>query len=296
MTKRILNLRNVATIAACLAITTMFSGCIPIDNPLDERSGEKQIADFRFTSISPPAVGVISETSTPKTIAVEVPYGTNVTALSPTIEFSDGAEVSPASGVAQNFTNPVKYTVTAEDGSKTEYTVTVKPKKLGENDIVFTDNRGNKIVIPYGAKSCAIKVIDFKHGTTWTSDSRAMNSEKILGPPDYIIDENYLTLGDAGVIILEFGVYITDGPGNDIYVFEIGPNVEATKVEISNDLKNWIYIGDAKGSLSGVDIKGKVSADGKYKYVRLTDLLSSPGGSWPGADIDAVAVLYPVLN
>jgi len=57
-------------------------------------------------------------------IAVTVPYGTNVTALTPTIAIS-GASVSPASGAAQNFTNPVTYTVTAEDGSTKTYTVTV---------------------------------------------------------------------------------------------------------------------------------------------------------------------------
>ncbi|MCL2040707.1 MAG: hypothetical protein FWG84_01535 [Bacteroidales bacterium] len=72
--------------------------------------------------------------------------------------------------------------------------------------------------------------------------------------------------------------------------------VEATKVEVSNDLINWIYVGDASGSLSGVDINGKVPAGSKYKYVRLTDLRTAPSGTWPEADIDAVAVLHPAFG
>ena len=60
------------------------------------------------------------------TIAVEVPNGTDVTALTPTVTISSGATVSPASAAAADFTDPVEYTVTAEDGTTNKvYTVTV---------------------------------------------------------------------------------------------------------------------------------------------------------------------------
>ncbi len=60
------------------------------------------------------------------TIAIDVPEGTDVTALSPTITISDFAKVAPASEVAQNFTDPVTYTVTAQDGNTTQdWVVTV---------------------------------------------------------------------------------------------------------------------------------------------------------------------------
>ncbi|PIV11246.1 hypothetical protein COS50_00940, partial [Candidatus Roizmanbacteria bacterium CG03_land_8_20_14_0_80_35_26] len=58
------------------------------------------------------------------TIGITVPFGTNVTALVPTITIT-GSSVNPASGAAQNFTNPVTYTVTAADSSTQAYTVTV---------------------------------------------------------------------------------------------------------------------------------------------------------------------------
>jgi len=164
-----------------------------------------------------------------------------------------------------------------------------------ENNITFTDSRGNEVVIPYGAMSCATKVISFTHGSPWTSDAKAMDPNKILGAPDYDkqTDENYICLGAYGEIVLEFGVYITEGEGNDIYVFEIGPDVEATKVEVSNDLQNWVYVGDADGSVSGVDMKGKVPVGAKYRYVRLTDM-EAMSSSWTGADVDAVAAVHPV--
>ena len=80
----------------------------------------KAITGFAFTS--PSATGTISAAT--HTIALSVPYGTNVTALVTSITIS-GASVSPASGVAQDFTHPVTYTVTAADGSSQAYTVTV---------------------------------------------------------------------------------------------------------------------------------------------------------------------------
>jgi len=59
------------------------------------------------------------------TVALTVPFGTNVTALAPTITLSRFATVAPASGVSRNFSAPLQYTVTAQDGSTQTYTATV---------------------------------------------------------------------------------------------------------------------------------------------------------------------------
>lgn len=51
--------------------------------------------------------------------------------LVPTITLSNAkATISPESGVAQDFNSPVKYTVTAEDGTTVSYTVSVSSKEL----------------------------------------------------------------------------------------------------------------------------------------------------------------------
>lgn len=76
---------------------------------------------------------------------MSLPTGTDVTALQPTIVVSDLATVSPASGEEQDFTDPVTYTVTAEDETTQEYVVTVTV--LAEDETLKSNknnNGGNK--------------------------------------------------------------------------------------------------------------------------------------------------------
>lgn len=98
----------------------------------------KDITDFRFAALSPEVVGNID--SVAHTISLTVPYNTDMTSLVPTITHS-GASISPKSGIATDFTNPVVYTVTADDLSTQQYTVSVasaaeQPKKI--TSVTFT--------------------------------------------------------------------------------------------------------------------------------------------------------------
>jgi hypothetical protein len=85
-------------------------------------SSTKAITAFNFNGLTPAVIGSVNETD--KTIALAVPYGTAVTALVPTIT-QTGSSISPASGVAQDFTTPATYTVTAANASTQAYLVTV---------------------------------------------------------------------------------------------------------------------------------------------------------------------------
>jgi len=70
------------------------------------------------------------------TISIEVPSGTDATALIPTIELSAGAQILPGSGTAGNFTAPLIYTVVAEDGTTRQiWTVTVHVLINDQTDI-----------------------------------------------------------------------------------------------------------------------------------------------------------------
>jgi hypothetical protein len=89
-----------------------------------KKSSEKLITAFRFNALSPNVIAKTIDNEN-KTISIEVPYGINVASLSPSVSISDKATVKPYSDTLQNFTNPVAYTVTAEDGSTATYTVTV---------------------------------------------------------------------------------------------------------------------------------------------------------------------------
>lgn len=74
------------------------------------------ITSFKIGS----AVGMINQTT--NTIAITVPAGTNVTAMTPAISHT-GKLISKTG--AQDFTNPVEYAITAENLATRTYIVTV---------------------------------------------------------------------------------------------------------------------------------------------------------------------------
>ena len=68
-------------------------------------------------------LGSINQTN--GTISVVMPYGTDVSKLVPVISGNNITDMTPGSGVMQNFSKPVTYTVTLADGTTKTYTVTV---------------------------------------------------------------------------------------------------------------------------------------------------------------------------
>ncbi len=86
------------------------------------KSSGKLITSFHLL-LSPEVIGIIDEANF--AVTLDVPYNTDVKKLTSSIIVSSGAIVSPASGISQNFENPVTYTVIAEDGSTQDYKVSV---------------------------------------------------------------------------------------------------------------------------------------------------------------------------
>jgi hypothetical protein len=113
--------RSISIISGILLMAALLFNCPATktqDDPIKKNSA-KVITAFGFAS--PAATASIDETN--HKISITVPYGTNLT-LTPTITIS-GSSVSPESGIAEDFTSNQTYTVTAEDGSTQDYTVTV---------------------------------------------------------------------------------------------------------------------------------------------------------------------------
>ncbi|MDR2491557.1 MAG: DUF5018 domain-containing protein [Spirochaetaceae bacterium] len=105
----------------------------------------KTITDFIMQYAGGQSVGFISNNSnipesqgniTGSTITVIVPNGTDCTSLTPAITAPGARSISPASGVARNFEDPVTYLVTAEDGTTHVYTVHVMPSDLTSKSIL----------------------------------------------------------------------------------------------------------------------------------------------------------------
>ena len=129
-----------------------------------------------------------------------------------------------------------------------------------------------------------------------------------LGAPDYVGDNNctgdpscaFVSLGDGGRLVLRFLDNRLTGSGTaaqDLWIFEVGPDVEDTFVHISMDGITWHSVGEIGGSTSGIDIDafGWGPSD-EFAYVQLTDDGSADGqtGDTVGADIDAVGAISTV--
>lgn len=97
----------------------VMNGDVYLDYTLSVKHDEARILSF---VINGQYMGVINQTA--HTIAVQVPAGTDLKMLTPTVTTTDGATLTPASGVVQDFSNPLAYTVTYNTASLT-YTVTV---------------------------------------------------------------------------------------------------------------------------------------------------------------------------
>jgi eukaryotic-like serine/threonine-protein kinase len=102
------------------------------------KSPEKDILTFAFNGITP-AVACTIDAAT-KNISATLPAGTDATKLVPTLTLSPKASVSPATGVAQDFTKAVTYTVTAEDATTQAYTTKITVEKPVDNGTLYIGN------------------------------------------------------------------------------------------------------------------------------------------------------------
>jgi hypothetical protein len=136
--------------------------------------------------------GVIASAPGGNTIAVTLPYGTALTNLAPTFTMCNGATCKKkvdntpiVSGVTPiNFTAPVVYTVTAQDGISTkDYTVTITAPPSTACDIkTFNANLAGSraTVLPTGPNSGTL-VVNVPAGTT-NSQLAALTPTLTLSP------------------------------------------------------------------------------------------------------------------
>ena len=115
--------------ALCLLLLAV--GCKKDDSESLPLNAEKDILSFVFTLEDKPYTALIKGTD----ITVSLPEDTPVEALSPTITISKGATLSPNTGVAQDFTKPVSYTVTAQDKTTKIYKVVVTVEKTEQPQV-----------------------------------------------------------------------------------------------------------------------------------------------------------------
>lgn len=150
---------------------------------------------------------------------------------------------------------------------------------------------------PGGASSFADAVVSYEptFGGALGPEASARDSSQALGIPNV---SGYVTLGDGGRITLRFTDNSLTGSGSsalDLWIFEVGPDVEDTFVDISKDGLNWVSVGKVFGATAGIDIDafGFGTSD-FFSFVRLTDDTAEGqqgNGGTVGADIDAVGAI-----
>lgn len=152
------------------------------------------ISSFEFESLN--AVGAIDHTA--GTITVTVPKGTELARLAPVIKTNNGTAnttitVYPLSGVAQNFTLPVTYTVTTNTANDTitkTYTVTVIEAAASSD--IWTDVVQKNVVI--GTNSHYTLTSTEKAAATKKGIAFLSNDLSVFVPAPNVIESKVPTL------------------------------------------------------------------------------------------------------
>ena len=240
------------------------------------KSAAKDITKFSFAALSPAVDGTIDATA--KTISATVLVNTDVTKLTPTLTISDKATVSPASGTVQNFTNPVNYVVTAEDGTTQTYAVSavINPPKI--NTFAPSDGIMGTLVVINGEGFSSVST-DIKV----TVNGKAAN---ITASNPQQITIQVPEKAGTGIISVDVKGKQTKSAGAFTYKYQIGTNTELVKGPYSfqstavDPDDGTVYA--SMRNVSGVYI---ISPSGALKYVELRDELNTKHAALTGISI-----------
>ncbi len=161
------------------------------------------------------------------------------------------------------------------------------------------------IDFPAGDLSFMDQVVSYSPVGVGIPTAPHRNPLTALGRPDFNGDNNctgdprctFVSLGSGGNIVLRFLDNSLTGSGDsafDLHVFEIGPDIEDTFVDISKDGVDWFSIGKVLGSTGSLDIdRFGFGPTDFFFFVRLTDDPNEGDitGIQVGADIDSVGAI-----
>ncbi|MBT9190563.1 Ig-like domain-containing protein, partial [Zobellia russellii] len=265
-------------------------------NVVTETSGEKSIDSFVIDGVS----GTFNGTD----ISVTLPFGTDVTALSPIIEFF-GQSVNPTSGTPTDFTNNITYTVTAEDNTTLDYTVNVTvtadtntAPTAGDFSVdVEQDSNNNSIDLsPYindadGDELTITIISDFRNGTAivsgntivYTPTSGYTGEDNIV----YTVNDGNGGIATATITVtVDSSVNLAPVAVNDTYTIAEAGNLNVLILtndtdNENNDLTvNWVggspanigqSIGGSDGGLFTITAGGNLTFNTNGEFDVLND-------------------------
>ncbi len=153
------------------------------------KSSEKSITSFSFEGLNPIVIGTISGTN----ITATIPYNIDITKLIASFTVSIKAKVNigqitQLSDITVNdFSNPLTYTVTAEDGTVQNYVVNVSIEKKGvsgitiltKNNLVYPNPNNGEFLINAEAGELNIQIKDLQGKIVFQKSILNYQGEKI---------------------------------------------------------------------------------------------------------------------
>ncbi len=235
-------------------------------------------------------------------VKVAVPQGTSVGELSPTISISAGASLSPESGIPQNFSQPVNYTVTAQDSVATkEWIATVAVSSSEAEILAFELNEqiASATIVPddgWGTGNISIEVRPGTNLAALTPIITLSEGASVYPPSNMTVDftqtVHYVVKAQNGINTKNWYITVNIGANDPMNLFEnlkIYPNPFIDRIHIScpkgiskvlicNILGQVVgvhEINSSETSISTLGLKSGVyfmvfySANGEKKVVRV---------------------------
>ncbi|MBU2913272.1 BspA family leucine-rich repeat surface protein, partial [Reichenbachiella agariperforans] len=204
------------------------------------------IATEVLTFVLTDQTGAATINTTDHTVAIEVAFGTDVSALSPEFTLSSGATSDPVSGTAVDFSSAVTYTVTAEDGTTIQdWVVTVTEAANTSTDIltfVLADQTGAAVIdaadhtvsieVPFGTDVTGLI-------PTLTLSEGAISNPASGSSVDFTESVTYTVTAEDGVTIQDWLVTVTvdsEDPDTDtdILTFELSEQTGAATINTTD--------------------------------------------------------------
>ncbi len=275
-------MKDFINILSLILYVTVMSQCTKEDKPL-KKSKEASIISFELGTYK----GKLNGTS----LLIEVPYAADISSLSAKVKLSEKATIKPDPTKVKDWSNPVSFTVTAENGESKKYTVTVKILRP-----VLTFEKLTKEYTKGGHLN-ATEILNHVKGA---KDGYTLKEITNLNPNDIVTVNGSapnLRLAFNRVGVFTASLRLKHNVTSDLDVTLSNAQFEITKGDAPSDL-NWrkqskVYA--LGGEISNVELLGGVSGpkEGyRIKSVQITDDSSSSGARVSGSGTAAKIVSY----
>ena len=215
---------------------------VTIEKPQAQKSSAKDFVTFSING----KLGVIGA----NTISVVLPAGTSLINLTPSYTTSDKAIVTSGASIT-DFSNPVTYVITAEDGSTKTYTVTVTLEQAVLSNLC--DLTSFTLGLTQGSINNNQIIITLPSGSSLSQTASFVVSKGSTVKVNGVIQQSGLTSNTYSSDLI-YEVTAEDGVTKKSYTVKV--SVSTPPVLGCKDLDNWKDGANSKSALYATDSTG----------------------------------------